>query len=68
MHNSKLESIDSYTSFKVVEKQLDDAVRKGEVTRERASLILRKARDAYRNQDYNKTIERVYNASWNYEG
>lgn len=60
MHNFK--PINSFISFKVIEKQLEDAYEKGELSREKAHRILKNAKRAYRNQDYNKTIEKVNHA------
>ena len=55
---SGLKPMDSFLSFRVVEKQIDMAVKKGELSREKARSILTEARESYRQQKYNKAIQK----------
>ncbi len=59
MGSPNLKAIDSHLSWKVLQIQVDLAVKKGELTREKASQVLKNARDAYSRQDYNRVIERI---------
>lgn len=51
--------IDSYAAFRLGERYLDEAVRRGSVDREKAREILETAREAYRNNTCNKMIDKI---------
>ena len=53
------EEMDSYLSFRNAQGYIDSQVKLGKMTREKAKEILDKARVNYRNQSYNRQIERL---------
>jgi hypothetical protein len=53
------EKIDSYNSFKAIEKQIDASVKAGTLEKERAFAILKEARKNYKNDSYNREMERL---------
>jgi hypothetical protein len=53
-----LKPIDSFASYRLVEMKLDGAVKRGEVDREKAHKILKDAKENYRDNRYNKLLER----------
>ena len=55
----KYSNIDSYESFRLVEKIIERDFRAGKITRERASQVLRDARSNYKNQNYNRQVEQL---------
>jgi hypothetical protein len=52
-------AIDSHAAFRLGERYLDEAVRRGSVDREKARDILETAREAYRNNNCNKLIDKL---------
>ena len=54
----KQKPIDSYASFRLVEKQVEGAVKRGELSKEKAKETLEGARIAYRDQHLNKELSR----------
>jgi len=53
------EQIDSYQSWKQAEKKIDDAYKSGKLSGDQAKKILDSARDNYRNNNYNKQMDKM---------
>ena len=56
-----IKMIDSDKGWKVAQMVIEQGVKKGELTREKAKKLLEDARTNYRNQSYNRQAE-VLNA------
>jgi len=55
---SSFKAIDTVTSFRCIEKQIDEAVKSGRLPKSEACRILKNARENYRNQTVNKFLDR----------
>ena len=51
--------MNSFVSFKIIEAQVEAAVKSGNLTREQAKKIVTEARENYSKQTYNRKIEAV---------
>ena len=55
---SDYSDIDLYKSYEILEKVIENDFRAGKIPRERASQILRDARDNYRKRTYIKEMDK----------
>lgn len=54
---------DSYKSYKAMEGQVDSAVKSGQLDRNKAGQILKDAKENYRENKYNKLVDRINDRS-----
>jgi hypothetical protein len=61
--SEKIPLLDSYASWRLAEKNVEAAVRRGDLEREKAGKILKDARENYRNNNFNRLAEK-FNAGY----
>ena len=59
MHSSKFNKMDSLKSFQLAEKIIERGVLMGELSRELAHKYIQEARANYRNQSYNRELDKL---------
>jgi len=51
--------VDCHAAFRHVEKRVEAAVRDGSLRKEEARRVLDKARESYRNENYNRAMDMI---------